>query len=219
MRLFFRIGIMALITLTGAVEPVSAETKYISEKFEVTLRTGPASNRKIIGLIPTGKQVDVVNPGGQWSEVIWRDKQGWVQSRFLTNQEPTSMALAQLRGKYSNILAQNEELKQKVVALSAVNNQLGTELNQAKADLGSLSGVHNTLKEESADFLKLKANYEKAVQEMNAARAKAEKVESDYNKIANSDFNRGLLYGGGLLVFGFIFGLILKRPGRKSPLM
>ncbi len=219
MRLFFRIGIMVLIMLTGTAALVSAKTKYISEDFEITMRTGPSTGRKIIALIPTGKQVEVVNAGDDWSEVVWGDKQGWVLTRYLTNQEPTAMVLAQLRKRHATIVAQNEEIKQKVDALSAENSQLGNELSQAKGDLDSLGSAHATLKKESADFLKLKTDYKKAVKEMNDARAKAEKIESDYNKIANSDFNRGLLYGGGLLVFGFIFGFILKRPKRKSPLM
>ena len=219
MHYLFRIGIMVLIMLTGAFAQVSADSKYISEEFEVTLRTGPAGDRKIIALIPTGKQVEVVQSGEEWSEVSWGDKKGWVQSRFLTDQEAKAMLLSELQNKHAEIAAQNEELKQKVAVLSSENIQLGNELKEAKGDLGSLSSAHATLKNESADFLKLKADYEKAVQEMNEARTKAEKIESDYNKIANSDFNRGLIYGGGLLVFGFIFGFILKRPRRKSPLM
>jgi SH3 domain protein len=219
MRFFFNLGMMVLILVACTCGLALAEKMFISEDFEITMRTGPATDRKIIALIPTGRQVEVVKAGQEWSEVIWGDKKGWVLSRYLTNQEPTAVLLAQLRKKHDEIVAQNEELKQQVSTLSSQNNQLGSELEQTKGNLSSLTSEHTSLKKESADFLKLKANYEKAVKDMNEARAKAEKIESDFNKLANNDFNKGLVYGGGLLVFGFIAGFILKRPKRRTGLL
>ena len=215
-----KVGILVLLIGTMMAAAAMAESKYVSEDFEITMRTAPGTDRKIIALVPSGSRVEVVNAGDEWSEVrLANGKQGWVLSRYLTNQLPKELVLQRLQQKHNSVVEQNDELKKKVEALSAENQMLKSQLNQTQGDLTELGKAHETLKSESSEYLKLKAKYEQAVKQMNAALEKAEKAQSDFNKIANNQINRGMLYGGGLLVIGFIAAWILKRPKRKSPLL
>ena len=85
--------------------------------------------------------------------------------------------------------------------------------------LEELTAAHETLKTESKQFLELKAKYTKAVKDAAEARAKSDKAEKELQQLRSSEFNTGILYGGGLIVFGFFAGFVLKRPKRRSPLM
>ena len=40
-----------------------AETRYISEQLEVTLRTGPGNDRKIIAMLKSGQSLELLEPG------------------------------------------------------------------------------------------------------------------------------------------------------------
>lgn len=220
MQSLIKTGALILLSVIFLTANAAAERRYVSEDFEITMRTGPGTDRKIISLIPSGHEVDVVTTGEEWSEVVLPNgKQGWVLSRYLTEQLPTAMKLERLQQRYDKIAAENKELSAQVTKLGTDNSRLTNELDQTQSDLSQLSNAHETLKSESAEFLKLKSKYETAVKEMKEASAKAEKAESALNQLAGNEFNKGLLYGGGLLIFGFIVGYILKRPKRRAPLM
>lgn len=197
-----------------------AESKYVSEDFEITLRTGPGSDRKIIALIPSGRAVEIVTPGEEWSEVVTPGgKQGWVLSRYLTDLLPTAVKLERLQQRHDKMRTDYNALRQREGTLSEENQRLSKELAQTQTNLVDISDAHDTLKNESADFIELKQKYDAAVKSLEETRSKAQTVESELNKLMGSEFNKGLLWGGGLLFFGMILGFILKRPKRRASLM
>lgn len=202
------------------ISTAMAESKYVSEDFEITLRTGPGTDRKIIALIPSGQPLEIVTPGEEWTEVTTPSgKQGWVLSRYLTSRVPTALKLERLKLNYDKMQEDYNALRQKAATLEESNQRLSQNLGETQSELGQLSKAHENLKSESSDFLKLKKQYESAVKELNEARSKAQSTESELNQLIGDEFNKGLLYGGGWLIFGFIVGYILKRPKRRAPLM
>lgn len=213
-------GIYMFIGIVLALGYAAAETKYVTEDLTITFRTGPGSDRKIQRMLPSGRSVEVVTPGDEWSEVrLANGDQGWVLTRYLTSKEPAFQKLERLQQKHARVLAKNEELVQSINELSAENKRLTDELDITQTNLSELDSAHKTLKSESTEFLKLKAKYEKVVKESSASRAKAEKIEKEYQQLYSTQVNTGMLYGGGLLLLGLILGFILKRPKRRSPLM
>ncbi len=198
----------------------AAETKYVTEDLTVTFRTGPGTDRKIQRMLPSGRALEVVTPGEEWTEVrLASGDQGYVLTRYLTGKEPAFQVLARLQEKHAQTVAKNEALRQNVNQLSAENQRLSGELGVTQKNLSKLDSDHKTLKSESTEFLKLKAKYQKILKENSEFRTKAEKVEKELAQLESSEINTGLLYGGGLLLLGLILGFILKRPKRRSPLM
>ena len=197
-----------------------AETLYVSEDFEITMRTGPATDRKIIALVPSGSALEIVEKGRDWSRVRLSDgREGWVLTRYLTTATPTAIKLERLEARHAEVVERNQVLEQKVKELSTETRATGSELDQTQAELNHVRAAYEALKAESADFLKLKAAHEKNVRELQEARQAAEKFENERNRLAHSQLIEGLLYGGGLVIFGFIAGWIIKRPKQRSGLL
>ena len=214
----FGLLVLFVTLLTAAV--VAADSKYVSEDFEITMRTGPGNDRKILALVPSGREVQVISSGEEWSEVqLPSGKQGWVLTRYLTDKLPTAIALERLQARHAKVLAQNEALQKQVAELSGKEKELSTELADTQKDLGQLNKAHENLKSESANVLQLKNNYDKALKELKTARSKADTAESEFNRLSNNQITTGMLYGGGLLILGFIVGFIMKKPKRRSPLL
>ncbi len=56
-----------------------AQTVYVIDEFEVTMRTGPSIENKIIAMLPTGTKLQVIEEEGDW--VLVRSptgREGWV---------------------------------------------------------------------------------------------------------------------------------------------
>ena len=219
MQLTIKTVFFVLFTVALAAAAAQAQTRYVTEDLTITLRTGPGSDRKIIAMIPSGDAVEIVSSGDEWSQVRYSDKEGYVLTRYLTDRLPPAIALAQLQRKYDDLSTRHKQAQEQLDQISNQNKTLNSELSQTQSDLGKLNKAHETLKSESTEFLKLKARYEKAVKEMKSAKDKYEEIDSAFNKLANNQLNKGLLYGGGLVFLGLVLGFVLKRPKRRSPLM
>lgn len=220
MNLSMKIFTFLALVLALTVSSGSAETKYVSEDFEITMRTGPGADRKIIALVPSGREMEVITTGEEWTEVrLANGKEGWVLTRYLTDNIPTSLKLYRLEQNHAKVVSQYEALQEKASNLSSENKRLSADLGQTQDSLQSISTAHETLKSESTDFLKLKTKHDKSLKELKETHARLNTLESEFDRLAGSEITKGMIYGGGLLVFGFIVGYILKRPKRRAPLM
>ena len=221
MKFTAKTGLCFLLTLWMGMAAALAENRYVSESCEIAVRTGPALDRKIIALVPSGTVVEIINAGEEWCEVRLPSsgKEGWSLTRELTTEVPSEIKLARMEKKLADTLAQSKEIQEKMGTVASESKTVNTDLAQTKETLQKTEAAYEALKKESAEFLKFKANYDKNVKELNAARERADKFESELNHLGSSQLTEGFLYGGGLVIFGFIAGFILKRPKRRSPLM
>ena len=221
MPMRIKTGLLVVLFLLVGASLSAATTLYISEEFEVTMRTGPANDRRIIAMIPTGRTVELVQKGDEWSEVRLptSGKEGWVMNRYLTEKPPSALQLARLETRHTEVLAQFKDHQRKLAEITAENQALNSQLKQAQEALSTAQASFDNLQKDSANFVKFKAEYEKNSKELIETREKAEKFEGQLKRLAGSQLYEGMLYGGGLIVFGFVTGFILKKPRRRSPLM
>ena len=78
-----------LLLLTSAA---SAQPRYVSDRLEVTLRTGTSTQHSIIRMVPSGARVEVLETDGAsgYSRVRAADgTEGWVLTRYLM-EEPAA---------------------------------------------------------------------------------------------------------------------------------
>lgn len=220
MKVLIKTSFFVWLCLACSVVAGAAQTRYISEEFEVPMRSGQSLEHRIVALIPSGRTVELVQHGTEWSQVrMSNGREGWILTRYLTDVMPSAMQLARLESRHAEVASRNKELQEKTAELASENKRLGDLLKQAQSDLAKIEAAHEALKLESAEYLQLKTDYENSRQELEATRVQADQFESALNQIANSQLYQGLLYGGGLVIFGFVAGFILKKPKRRGPLM
>ena len=192
---------------------------YVSDILKLTLRTGPSTENKILAVIQSGQQLDVVEFGKEWSQVqLPNGKEGWVLSRYLTDSETNNVKLDRLQAKHKNLTTQAAALLEENNRLQTENKKLEAafKTNQKQADK-ALSD-YETLKTEAAEFLSLKSKYEKAVSQLTEQTAKAEKYEEQLSKLEMSTYIKWFLAGSGVLIVGFLIGFSTKRQRRRPAL-
>ncbi|MCJ7539755.1 MAG: TIGR04211 family SH3 domain-containing protein, partial [Desulfobacterales bacterium] len=143
---------------------VLAETKYyINDSMKITMRTGPATDRKIIALLSVGQEVKILKSENEWTLVrLLNGKEGWVISRFLTDQTPESIQLEALKKNHSALQTKDASLMEENQALKAENKKLGIDLNTSETKQRGLGTSYETLKRESKQFLDLQAKYKES---------------------------------------------------------
>ncbi len=194
-----------LIVLFGMLVfagPSFAEDMYVASVTEISLRTGPNVDNKIIAMLKTGSKLEIIEFNKDWSQVRTDNgKSGWVLSRFITPKKPEILLLDELKEKNQNLLS-------KIAQLEEENKSLAGKT----ASLVELEDKFNKLQQDSAEFLKLEAKYKDTIQQNEAQKAFIEKLEADMD----SDPKLWFLIGPGVFIVGLFFGLSSRKKKRPS---
>jgi len=210
---------MVLIGLLILPAASVAETVYVSEDFEITMRTGPGSDRKIISLVQSGKALQILEKGDEWSMV--RDpngREGWVLNRYITPSQPCAMVLTRVRQDFDVLTAKYEDLKNNFDQLNAQKKATDSDLSQNQKDRDELSTAYETLKKEAADFLKLKQRHKQVTADLDAEKTLSAKLDEENMQMKRSRIIQWVLTGGGIMLVGFFIGLFSssRRKSRSS---
>ena len=212
--------LLAGLCLAVLSSPVLAATLYVSDVMEITLRTGPGTDRKIIAMLRSDQAVELLEEGPDWTRVRTQNgKEGWVVSRFLTPQPPNRILLPRLQKEYAAVKEKVEALTEENTQLTAENSRLSSALNDNQTAIEKLNTSYDALKKDSADFINLKARFEKTSAELAKQTSLAEQFESELSKLRFNERVQWFLSGAGVLLLGMIIGAVLKRQRRRSSLL
>jgi len=197
-----------------------AETRYVSEVREITLRTGPGAEYKITSMIKSGTPMTVLEQSEDWTRVqLTGDKEGWVLAQFLQTKVPDAILLENLQKKHVSLSAEantltteNQDLREKVATLT-------TDLDSYRGRYDTLNATHETLKTESTDFLELQTTHEATMKELETQKEKADRLENELSSLITDKRLKWFLLGAGVLLVGIVLGFITKPQRRRSSLL
>jgi SH3 domain protein len=194
-----------------------AETLYVTDLREISVRSGPGTEFKILSFASTGQALVVLETSDGWTKVQTpQGKEGWVLTRFLKAEPPATLSMGELEKKHqqasldkAGLATENEQLKSRIKAIDA-------ELTAAKEAVSRLQTSYDTLKKDSTEVLALKAKAEEAIDALAKEKERADKFENDYALLSYEQRIKWFLSGGGVLLLGFILGYSSKSSRRRS---
>ena len=210
------IQFMILISSLSA----QAESMYVTDVFKVDLRTGPSTEYKIIKMVESGQKIELIEPGQDWSLVRLNDgKEGWILNRYMISDETSKIKLVKLELEHSTLKAKFNSIFEENSELKTDNQKLGSELSDTKKELERFRNDYESLKADSAEFLTLKSNFEKASMELSEQTQKSNELEKQVSNLEVSYYIKWFLAGSGVLIAGFVLGFNTKRQRRQSSLL
>ncbi len=217
-KCFGVLGLLLILCLFATA--IHAKTMYVSDNLKITLRSGPSTQNKILAVLESGQLVEVVNLGDEWTQIRQANgKEGWVLSRYLTPNATHNLRLERLQGKHKNLMAQATALIEENNKLKAESRKLRSEFEANQKKMQQTSTEYETLKSESAEFLTLKTNYERAASQLVEQTAKAKKLEEQVSKMEMNYAIKWFLAGSAVLIVGFLIGFSTKRQRRRPSLV
>ena len=194
--------LVLLFLLVLFVGPSFSEDIYVAGVTEISLRTGPNVENKIIAMLKTGEKLEVIEYQKNWSQVKTASgKSGWVLSRFVTPKKPEVLLFDELKEKNQNLLT-------KIAQMEEENKTLTVKI----ATLVQLEEKYNRLQKDSADFLKLEEKYNEMIQRNESQKTLIEQLETNME----SEPKLWFLIGPGVFIVGLFFGLSSRKKKRTS---
>lgn len=192
-----------------------AKSQYISGVQKVTFRTGPGTDNKIIKMLPTNEKITVLENGETWTKVKDSEgNEGYVLNRFITTEVPGII-------KFNYIKKKHDKLKEKQTIVLEENKMLKEQITKLNADLKATQETLATteksfeeLKSGSANYIGLKKKYDQTVKNFESKNDRVVALESQINMY----YIKWFLAGGGVLMIGWLIGLISRKKKSYSTL-
>ncbi len=216
----FQILWVIVLALCLRNQPSWAATAYVTDSFKITLRTGPGTDKKIIAMLSSGKPVEVLETGNDWTRVRvlgseGEQKEGWVLSRFLIERQPWEIKARNLEKETTSLKEKLGVMEKKWRESSNHARELQEKFQKTSESLKKVQADFDSLKEESSEFLKLKRDHEAATSNLKTAQDAVQRLTQE-NEILESSKTMEWLLAGALIFLGaWLIGLIIGRREKK----
>ncbi|MBL7004249.1 MAG: TIGR04211 family SH3 domain-containing protein [Gammaproteobacteria bacterium] len=209
-------NLLKLFTLTILLfaQPSLAETRYITDEFKVTLRTGSSTSNNIVSMLKSGQAVKVIEHDkvSKYSLVETnKGKQGYVLTRYLKSQPSGRELYAELKVKHEQQIEHISALEIELEALKQQNAQMNSEMKSLYNELSQTSKELEQLENKTRNTLEIlnKNKIHLAVIEQ----LKIEKKILDEENAAYKDRTAmdWFIRGGAVSLIAFLIGIIVTR--------
>jgi SH3 domain protein len=205
--------IMALLLVVGVAH---AQTAYVTDVFEITLRSGPTTSNKILKMLPSSTAVEVLRNDKDWSLVRAEGMEGWVLARYLTRTAPAALQVERFATENETLRARMAEMTEKTSATAGENQALLDRLNSAETELASLRQRYADLEQGSKAYVELKRAHDELIALQAKTAQHAEILEMKNRDLSGDTQFRWFLTGAGVVGASLLLGLVLGRLQRKK---
>lgn len=206
-------AMMAVLLVVGVAH---AQPAYVTDVFEVTLRSGPTNSNRILKMLPSTTAVEVLRTDKDWSLVRSQGVEGWVLARYLTKTAPAALQVERFTKENETLRASMAEMTEKTSATTGENQALLDRLNRAETELSSLQQRYSELEQGSKTYVDLKKAHDELIALQAKTAQRAEALEMKIKNLSGDTQFRWFLSGAGVVGASLLLGLVLGRLQRKK---
>ena len=212
----FSITIVLIFLLFCAGSLAAGETRYISDKLKIYVRSGAGTQFKLIAPLTTGAKVVLLGEKQDgWVKIGYgKDRQGWLQERFLSKLEPADKRLARANARIEQL---EVNTKAKLASLTETNKEyrkgntgLLREVKELRHKLQKIERDYNTLLQESTEFLTLQKEHQDLLKESRERQTREADILTECELLKTAYRIKWFIAGGGVLLIGFFIGILLQ---------
>jgi SH3 domain protein len=205
-----------LFALIGALLSLSAhaEPAWVSDRFEITLRTGPSTQNAIQLMLGSGARLDVLETDAESGYTRVRTQggtEGWVLTRYLMSEPSAREQLQTLTAQLTDATTAGDSLDDQLAAVRGEYASAQQTINQLERDKARLQDELDDITRTAANALSLRDQNTKLREQLADAEIQVGTLEQE-NRVLSSQKNRyWFVTGGGVVVVGILLGLWLPR--------
>ena len=197
---------MLFVSISGA------RTMYVTDSFEIMVRTGPSVEHKIIAVIKSNDEVDVLEEQDGWTKITLNDgSEGYVLTRFLTSETPNLFIMKTMQSKLVTLEREVKELREAKERLEASSGQLRSALSSREQELAGVKGEYEKWKKGANQYVKVKKRGDVLQSENSKLKMQLKNLEQQNAWLKRWKDSVVLASGAGVLLFGWLLGFVTGR--------
>jgi SH3 domain protein len=209
-----RIFLLTFSLLVAASAVQAAEVKYVTDIFEVTMRSGTSTANSIVRLLSSGEAVTVLESdlASQYSLVETEDnQQGYVLTRFLEASPAAREILQNLRVEHEQQQLQVDEQRTEIKQLKESLQQEQTDSQTLKTTLGAseqeLSEVRDAA-QNTLSILEQNKRLQTVVDQLREEKTLLSDTNPEHSDSTQIDW---FVRGAAVSLIAFIIGILVTR--------
>ena len=205
-------GFVASCLLVSA--SVLAESVWVSDQFEVMLRTGPDTSNAIERMLSSGTRLEVLQQDSDsgYSRVQTQaGTEGWVLTRYLMQEPSAREQLTALSAQLSSASERGSSMTTQMDAIRNEQQKAASQIQTLQREKSELESELAEIKRTAANVLAIDNQNQKLQQQLTEFEIQVGTLEKENSELAAKSTRNWFIAGAMVLFGGVLLGLILPR--------
>ena len=207
-------AVVGLLTALLVSVPVFAESAWVSDEFEVTLRTGPSTSNAIQLMVSSGTALETLEEDAESGYTKVRTgggTEGWVLTRYLMGEPSAREQLENLTQQLTSAAADGASTEAQLAAIHGEYDSANRRIRELEQGNATLQSDLDEITQKSANTLAIDRQNQNLQQQLTDVEIKASILEQENQEISSQQTRYWFLSGALVLLVGIIAGLWLPR--------
>lgn len=208
---------VGLSLLLGA-SSVFAQTRYVTDDFEIMMRTGPSIQNKIIRTLRSGDRVEILreDAGNGHSQVQTSSGEiGYLITRFLSDKRSARSRVARMEKQLAELRSEPGKLQTLLATSQDENRELIEQNLNLTNRLATISDDLARIKEAAGNAVNLATQNERLESEVQQLLLQLDDVRIQNETLKDQSDRMDRLITVGILLLGLFLGWVLSISGRR----
>ena len=201
-------GAVATSLATQAV----AETRYVSDELEITLRVGASTKQRIISMLKSGTEIEVlsVDKRSGYSKIRTPNgKTGFVLSRFLMDQPSARELVITLNDKIQELQAEPEQIRSRLSQLQEEYAKLQKDHEKVVNDKNSITQELAGIRQTAANAINIANERSELRKQLVKLKTQAADLQHTNRELSNNRDQNWFMIGAGVVLGSIFIGWLL----------
>ena len=204
---------VVLFVVPNLASPQSNDS-WVSDQFEVMLRSGKSTQQRIIKLLPSGTKVTVLEQDDESGYTRVRTSngtEGWMLTRYLVSSPTARLQLSELQTRLFSGDEMRRQLQARVLELEQEREALQTQLGRTETSSLGLQQQLDEIRELSSNAIRLDGQNKRLKQQLIDNERQIDDLESENLEISTRSDREWFIVGAAAVTVGLLLGLIIPR--------
>ena len=205
---------VAMVCGLLAASTASAAPAWVSDQFEITLRSGPSTSNAIQLMIDSGLRLEVLErdadtgyskvrtPGGT---------EGWVLTRYLMNEPSAREQLENLTSQLTSANTRGSSLDNQMKAVKAEYETANKRIKTLEREKAVVEKELADIRRTAANVLAIDKQNKTLMDQLAAAQIRGDTLEQENRRLTGQTTRYWFMAGALVLLIGIILGIWLPR--------
>jgi SH3 domain protein len=202
---------IALLTLSATAY---AESAWVTDEFEITLRSGPSTSNAIELMVSSGTELEVLARDADTGYTQVRTQggtEGWVLTRYLMREPSAREQLETLTSQLTNANSRGTSLNSQLEAIREKHDTATQRIAALERDKSALESELAEIKRTAANVLSINEQNQSLMEQLTAAQIRADTLEQENRTLARQTTRYWFIAGAVVLLVGMLLGIWLPR--------
>lgn len=202
------------IACLAAGATATAQTRWVSDQFEVMLRTGPSTNNAIQLMVDSGTELEVLetDAGSGYSRVRTNGgTEGWVLTRYLMSEPSAREQLQSLTRQLTDAASEGSSMGAQLAAIRTEMDEATRKIRSLEREKAAIQSELDAVTRKAANTLAIDQQNQSLQQQLTDTEIRVGILEQENEQLASESTRNWFITGALVLFGGVVLGLILPR--------